>query len=147
MNLKLIVVGKWKDRALRDRSAEWLKWLSPYARLEIREIPDSTADREGRSILRELSRERCRTIALSEEGREFTSAEFAAMLGAADCKQVFIIGGPAGLSREVKARADLIWSLSRLTFTHELARALLCEQLFRAASILHDGQYHNPKKK
>ncbi len=144
MLIKLVVVGKWKDRALQARAEEWLKWLTAYARVEVRELPDSTVEKEGQAILRELSKERGKVVVLSEEGREFTSAEFAARLGAADCKQVFVIGGPYGLAPEVKQRADLIWSLSRLTFTHELARLLLCEQLFRAATILHGGKYHNP---
>ena len=144
MLIKLVVVGKWKDRALQARGEEWLKWLTAYARVEVRELPDSTVEKEGQAILRELSKERGKIIVLTEEGREFTSSELAARLGAADCKQVFVIGGPYGLAPAVKARADLLWSLSRMTFTHELARLLLCEQLFRAATILHGGKYHNP---
>ena len=81
---------------------------------------------------------------LSEEGRQFTSTEFAAKLGSFDRKIVFVIGGPCGLAPEVKQRADLLWSLSKLTFTHELARLLLMEQLFRATNILHGGSYHTP---
>ena len=57
---------------------------------------------------------------------------------------VFVVGGPYGLAPEVKQKADLLWSLSKLTFTHELARLLLFEQLFRAVNILHGGSYHNP---
>ena len=54
-----------------------------------------------------------------------------------------MIGGPYGLTPEVKARAEEVWALSKLTFTHEMARLLLSEQLFRAATILNGGSYHN----
>ena len=66
------------------------------------------------------------------------------MLGNFNRKVVFVIGGPYGLDPAVKARAELLWSLSKLTFTHEIARFLLFEQLFRASSILRGGSYHNP---
>ena len=92
-----------------------------------------------------LDRERgAAVVVLSEEGREFTSTAFASVLGNFNRKVVFVIGGPYGLDPAVKARAELLWSLSKLTFTHEIARFLLFEQLFRACSILRGGSYHNP---
>lgn len=145
MLLKLVSVGKLKDRAMQARCDEFAKWLSPYAKLEIVELPDSNVAKEGQAILKALEKERNSVVVvLSEEGREFTSAQFAGKLGAFDRKTVFVIGGPCGLAPEVKARAELLWSLSKLTFTHELARLLLMEQLFRATNILHGGSYHNP---
>ena len=123
MLIKLVLVGRLKDRAMQARCDEFAKWLSPYAKLEVVELPDST---------------------VAKEGREFTSVQFAEKLGSYDRKIVFVIGGPYGLAPEVKQRADLLWSLSKLTFTHELARLLLFEQLFRATNILHGGSYHNP---
>ena len=82
-------------------------------------------------------------VVLTEEGREFTTAEFSAYLGRADRKIVFVIGGPFGLAQEVKQRAGLLWSLSKLTFTHEMARFLFCEQLYRALNLLNGGAYHH----
>ncbi len=143
MLIKVIAVGKLKDRMMRDRSLEYFKWLTQYAKLEIRELPDSNPEKEGKNILKELEKERGFVFVLSEEGQEFTSRQFAAKLGALDRKAVFVIGGPEGLSPEVKKRADQLWSLSRLTFTHEMARLFLAEQLFRAQTILHDTGYHN----
>ncbi|MBQ4107294.1 MAG: 23S rRNA (pseudouridine(1915)-N(3))-methyltransferase RlmH [Lentisphaeria bacterium] len=143
MLIKVIAVGKLKDRMMRDRSLEYFKWLTQYAKLEIRELPDSHPEKEGKNILKELEKERGFVFVLSEEGQEFTSRQFAAKLGALDRKAVFVIGGPEGLSPEVKKRADQLWSLSRLTFTHEMARLFLAEQLFRAQTILHDTGYHN----
>ena len=144
MLIKIIVVGKLKDRAIQSRCDEYCKWLRPYAKLEVVELPDATPEREGQAILKALDKERGHIFMLSEEGREFTSEEFAAELGRHDCKMIFVIGGPLGLTAEAKARGDLLWSLSRLTFTHEMARFLLCEQLYRAVTILHGGKYHNP---
>jgi len=130
---------------MQARCDEFAKWISPYAKLEVVELPDSTVEKEGQAILKALEKERTSAVVvLSEEGREFTSVQFAETLGRFDRKVVFVIGGPYGLAAGVKARADLLWSLSKLTFTHELARLLLMEQLFRANNILHGGSYHNP---
>jgi ribosomal RNA large subunit methyltransferase H len=141
----VLVVGRLKDRAIQARCDEFAKWLGPYAKLEVQELPDSNVAKEGQAILKALERDRgAALVALSEEGKEFTSVKFAEVLGKFDRKVVFVIGGPYGLAPEIRAKADLLWSLSRLTFTHELARLLLFEQLFRAVNILHGGSYHNP---
>ena len=145
MLIKVLVVCRLKDRAIQARCDEFAKWLGPYAKLEVQELPDSNVAKEGQAILKALERDRgAALVALSEEGKEFTSVKFAEVLGKFDRKVVFVIGGPYGLAPEIRAKADLLWSLSRLTFTHELARLLLFEQLFRAVNILHGGSYHNP---
>ena len=109
------------------------------------ELPDSTVEKEGQALLKAIEKEKnAAVVVLSEEGKEFSSTGFADVLGKFDRKVLFIIGGPYGLAPEVKAKATLLWSLSKLTFTHELARLLLFEQLFRAVNILHGGSYHNP---
>lgn len=145
MLIKVLVVGRLKDRAIQARCDEFAKWLGPYAKLEVQKLPDSNVAKEGQAILKALERDRgAAVVALSEEGKEFTSVKFAEVLGKFDRKVVFVIGGPYGLAPEIRAKADLLWSLSRLTFTHELARLLLFEQLFRAVNILHGGSYHNP---
>ena len=143
MLIKVLVVGKMKDRAFRERCEEYWKWLTQYAKLEVKELPDSTKEKENAAILRELEKERGWVCALSEDGKEYTSRQLAAKLGAIDRKIVLVIGGPYGLTPEVKARAEEVWALSKLTFTHEMARLLLSEQLFRAATILNGGSYHN----
>lgn len=145
MLIKVLVVGRLKDRAIQARCDEFAKWLGPYAKLEVQELPDSNVAKEGQAILKALERDRgAALVALSEEGKEFTSVKFVEVLGKFDRKVVFVIGGPYGLAPEIRVKADLLWSLSRLTFTHELARLLLFEQLFRAVNILHGGNYHNP---
>ena len=80
---------------------------------------------------------------LTEEGKEFTTREFSSYLGGIDRKIVFIIGGPYGISDEVKARADKLMALSKMTFTHEMARMIFLEQLYRALNLLNGGAYHH----
>ena len=144
MLLKIVAVGRVREHSLTERCAEYQKRLGAYAKVQLVEVADSDVAGEGAAILRELDRERhAEVIALSEEGREFTTDGFAARLAAADGKLVFVIGGPFGLAPEVKARARLVWSLSRLTFTHEMARMLLLEQLYRCCNLNAGGSYHH----
>ena len=144
MLIKIIAVGKLKDRFLADRCAEFTRRIGAYAKIECVELPDSDPAGEGRAILRELQRERdaC-AIALGEEGTEFTTVEMARRLAALDRKAVFVVGGPFGLAPEVKSACTMLWSLSKLTFTHEIARLLLCEQLYRMLNFNHGGSYHH----
>ena len=145
MLIKVIVIGKLKDRLMQSRCDEYVKWIGGYSKVEVRELPDSTVEKEGEAILRELGKDGNAYIAvLSEEGQEFTSVAFSAHLQRIDRKVVFVIGGPLGLASSVKEKANLLLSLSKLTFTHEIARLLLFEQLFRALNIMHGGHYHNP---
>ena len=144
MLAKLLVIGKMKDRALSARAGEFLERCRAYGKVEVAELPESDVAREGKALLRELDKERSSCIVvLSEEGKLLTTETFASYISAADRKIVFVIGGPFGLTPEVKARASLLWSLSPLTFTHELARLLLCEQLYRALNFNAGGSYHH----
>ncbi len=144
MLIKLLVVGRLKDKGLQARCSEYIKWLGNYAKVELVELTDSTVEREGDALLKALEKERGVVVVLTEEGKEFSSEGFAQWLGSQNSKVTFIIGGPYGIAPAVKSRATLLWSLSKLTFTHEMARFLLTEQLFRAGNILHGGKYHNP---
>ena len=144
MLLKIIVIGKLKDKNFQSRIVEYSKWLTQNNKIEILELPDSTKGKENELLLKHIEKENhAYIIALSEDGKELTSRELASKLGAIQQKIVFIIGGPYGLTNEVKQRADFLWSLSKLTFTHEFARLILLEQLFRASNIQMGGSYHN----
>ncbi len=141
---KLVAVGRMRDKFCEKQCSEFLSRAGAYGKCECVIVPDSDVAGEGKAILRELDKERnALVVVLSEEGREFTTAEFSAYLGRADRKIVFVIGGPFGLAPEVKQRAGLLWSLSKLTFTHEMARFLFCEQLYRALNLLNGGAYHH----
>ena len=144
MLLKVLVIGKLKDKNFQSRIVEYSKWLTQNNKIEILELPDSTKEKENELLLKHIEKENhAYIVALSEDGKELSSRELADKLGAIQQKIVFIIGGPYGLTSEVKAKADFLWSLSKLTFTHEFARLILLEQLFRASNIQMGGSYHN----
>ncbi|QSH41101.1 23S rRNA (pseudouridine(1915)-N(3))-methyltransferase RlmH [Lentisphaerota bacterium ZTH] len=144
MLIKIICVGKIKDRNISGKINEFIKWLGKFGKLEIMELKDSTQEKEGAALLKALEKERGEIFVLSEEGREFTSREFSKKIASADRKLVFVIGGPFGITREVKAKADCLMALSRMTMTHEMARMFLLEQLYRGLDIARGGKYHNP---
>ena len=141
---RLIAVGKMRDRELDQLCRKFLTRLGAYGKCEVTVLPDSDVAGEGRAMLREIGRERgAMTVVLTEEGREFTTREFAGLLEKSDRRMVFVIGGPFGIAPEVKARADLLLALSRMTFTHEMARMLFLEQLYRSMNLLNGGSYHH----
>lgn len=152
MRWRLIWVGKTKDEHVRALVEEYLKRLKRFARCEVTEVEPSRAQdaREGiadesRRILSAL-RTDALTILLDVEGRQWSSTALAAEVEKwqlAGTKEVaFIIGGHQGVSPEVAKRAQLRWSLSSLTLTHEMARIILVEQLYRAYTIIHGLPYH-----
>ena len=143
MLIKIIAVGKIKDPGLQSKINEFSKWVSRYAKLEIVELRDSNVGKEGEAILKTIGKDKTFVFALSEEGKEFTSVKFSRKLSGIDQKMTFVIGGPFGLSTEVKQRADCLFSLSKMTFTHEMARLFLLEQVYRAIDIARGGKYHN----
>ncbi len=145
MQIDILCIGKLKDKYLESRCREYLKWLSPYAKIRLTELADSDKAGENTAILKHLEKTEGSIIVLSEDGRNFTSQVFAAKLGELSNfgRMTFVVGGPEGLLPCVKQRGTMLWALSPLTFTHEIARFLLCEQLFRAVSILRGGHYHN----
>jgi 23S rRNA (pseudouridine1915-N3)-methyltransferase len=151
MRVRLIWVGKTKDARLRALSDEYLKRLSRFTRCEITELRESAArqgnegiEDEGRRIISAL-RSDALTVLLDVDGRQWSSQELAAEVERWQVKGekevAFITGGPYGVSAEVESRANLRWSLSRLTLTHEMARVLLLEQLYRAYTIIHGLPY------
>lgn len=142
--VKLVAVGKMRDRLFETRCQEFLTRLNAYGRCDMVILPDSNIANEGKAMLREIEREKgAVTVVMTEEGKEFTTAEFSQFLGKADRKILFIIGGPFGISPEVKARADLLMALSKMTFTHEMARMIFLEQLYRGLNLLNGGAYHH----
>ena len=144
MLLDVVAVGRVRSREIAALTAEFTKRLGAYARLKVTELADSDVPGEGRAICREFDKTRgAKIVVLSEEGKLFSTSEFAAFLKRCDTRVVFAIGGPFGLAPEVKEKADLLWSLSPLTFTHEFARLLLFEQLYRALNFNAGGGYHH----
>jgi 23S rRNA (pseudouridine1915-N3)-methyltransferase len=142
MNIKIIAVGKVKDRAYREKIEEYSDRICHDARIETAEIKDSGREEEGRKVLDHLRREQGHVIALDERGSLVSSTAFARKLSATQQKIVFVIGGPDGLADDVKKNVRECIALSPLTFTHEIARLLLLEQIYRAISIIKNRKYH-----
>ncbi len=136
---------------MRALVEEYLKRLGRFVRCEVTELRESAArdaragiEDEGKRIIGALHSDAL-TVLLDVEGREWSSPQLAAEIEKwqnGGAKEVaFVIGGPDGVSAEVAGRASLRWSLSRLTLTHEMARVVLVEQLYRAYTIIHGLPY------
>ncbi len=156
MNIELIVVGKTDSKEVAALVEEYARRINRYCRFAITALPDlrntknlssSQQNRgEGERILALLNESDC-VVLLDERGDELRSTEFAQRIGkraASGLKRlVFVIGGPYGFSEAVYARANERLSLSRMTFSHQIVRAIFAEQLYRAFTILHNEPYHH----
>lgn len=157
INISVICVGKLKESFLRDGCAEYIKRLSPYAKTQIIEIAEERApdapseaeilniiEKEGERIAAKIPKGAA-VIPLCIEGREFSSPEFAQKiekLSLCNSKIAFVIGGSFGLSDKVKSLGAFKLSFGKMTLPHQLARLVLCEQVYRAFSILNHARYH-----
>jgi len=138
----IISVGTLKNRHFAALVDDYICRLRHDARITIFEIRDSNRHQEGHDIITRIDKTDGIVFALSEEGSAYTSRAFATLLQQIPRRIIFVIGGPDGLNDEVKKRADRLLSLSSYTFTHEMARLLLAEQLYRACSIMRNRPYH-----
>ncbi len=151
MYLRFIWVGKTKNEHLRALVEDYLGRLRRFVRSEVTELRESAArteregiEDEGKRIIGALHRDAF-VVLLDIEGREWSSIELASAVEkwqTGGKKEVaFVIGGHNGVSKEVAECAHHRWSLSRLTLTHEMARVVLAEQLYRAYTIIHGMPY------
>lgn len=160
INVKIICVGKLKEKYLDDAIKEYSKRLSRFCKLEILELPDEklpvnysealyneVKEKEAKLILSKINQKSSYIICLDETGKEFSSPKLAEKLDSiftnVSSSLTFVIGGSLGLSNTVKEKAHLILSFSKLTFPHQLFRVFLLEQLFRCFKILNNEQYHH----
>jgi 23S rRNA (pseudouridine1915-N3)-methyltransferase len=158
--LRIIAVGKLRERFWQDAEAEYRKRLSAYtSRLTVIEVtdeptPDSASDaqelaireREGERILAQMGA-REHVIALDRQGRTMDSPAFAVYIERQMSEEgvsafTYVIGGSLGLSEAVLARANMTLSFGAFTFPHQLMRVILLEQLYRAAKITRNESYH-----
>ena len=138
MRYRVVAVGRVRDAALRAACDEYRERLRHYARVEEREVKD-----EARVL--EAVPEGSRLVALSRSGEEWTSgqlAEWTARWEMEGRDVALAIGGADALPEPVLHQAERVWSLSRLTLPHELARVVLYEQLYRAYTIRRGEPYH-----
>jgi 23S rRNA (pseudouridine1915-N3)-methyltransferase len=137
--ITVVAIGKVKKSWVREGLEVYIQRIPE---LTIIELKDSNPEKEGEQILSRL-KPNDRLIALTEDGATFDSIAFAQWIAQAESNQlVFAIGSADGISAAVKRAADRCLSLSKMTFPHEIARLLLCEQLYRAKNILQGGSYH-----
>ncbi|BFQ95092.1 23S rRNA (pseudouridine(1915)-N(3))-methyltransferase RlmH [Enterococcus cecorum] len=158
MNIKIIGVGKLKEKYLVQAMQEYLKRLQAYAKVEVIELADEKApenlsetqmmqikDKEGERILAKIKDQEY-VIALAIEGKNPSSEAFAQKienLGIQGKSQlVFVIGGSLGLSPSVMQRSNAQISFGKMTFPHQLMRVMLTEQIYRAFRIIHNQPYH-----
>lgn len=144
MRIKLVAVGKAKDRDLRSLLNEYFARIERYTKLEEVEIKDGPNDEVSQRLLRAIP-DRSRVVALEVDGATYTSRDLAVWLGRAENESVqtvvFLVGGAYGLPADLSKKADLRLSLSAMTFPHRLARLVLAEQLYRAFTILRGEPY------
>jgi 23S rRNA (pseudouridine1915-N3)-methyltransferase len=154
IQIQIIAVGKLKQSFWQAATQEYLERLQRYAAVEIGEVRDvlgrgksekEALEEEAAEISKRLQPQALQ-VALDKDGKQFSSEQFAVLLkkeidnGRRLCQ--FVIGGPAGLAPGLMKLASLRLSLSAMTFPHEMARAVLLEQLYRAFTILRGEKYH-----
>lgn len=156
MNIDLVVVGKTDSAEVDALVAMYARRINFYAKFSIIYLPDIRNTRkltqsqqrtaEGEAILRQVG-EGDFLVLLDEHGDEFRSVEFAAWLqkrmASGLRRLVLVVGGPYGFSDAVYARANGKISLSRMTFSHQIVRAIFAEQLYRAFTIINNEPYHH----
>lgn len=152
-HLRILIPGRIKFSFIREGVAFYEQRLNHYLRFEVleRRLPCKLSTRpekikalEAEALLTPVP-EKALVIALDEKGKRFSSPELAQRLGAVFERErgsYFLIGGPFGLAEKVLERAQLRLSLSSLTMGHEIALLVLCEQIYRAVTILSGEPYH-----
>ena len=158
LTIRLICVGKMRERFYTDAFAEYAKRLGAYCRFSVAEIPEqrlperpsaaeirAALDREAVEIGKQIP-EGAFVVALCIEGRELTSEELSSLLSKREAsghsRLCFVIGGSFGMSECIKNRAVFKLSMSKMTFPHHLARVMLAEQLYRGYKIIEGSRYH-----
>ena len=138
--IRIVAVGKVKERHLLEGIAEYAKRLAPFCKLEIVELKDEGLAKEAKKLERYLG---AGTFILDVDGKHLSSEEFAQLVKKHDGegRLTFIIGGADGIDEGLKKAAPAI-SLSKMTFTHEMCRLFLMEQVYRAFMINGNRKYH-----
>lgn len=156
MNIKLLAIGKTDHKALQELISAYEHRLKHYIKFELEIIPDiknaknlseaQQKDKEGEAILKKLNATDAMLL-LDENGKQYSSVDFSSFLQKkmnSGIKQlVFVIGGPYGFSKAVYQKAQGKISLSKMTFSHQMVRLFVVEQLYRAFTILRNEPYHH----
>lgn len=150
--IRIIFVGRVKERWLKEVVDEYVKRISSFARIQIDEVKDEKIMGKDEEAIKKKEGERILNlikddfvIGLDVEGRSLESEAFAKALkdaGDEHKRLTFVVGGALGLSKDVLKRCDMKLSLSRMTMTNQMVRLLLIEQIYRAFMIMAGRQYH-----
>jgi 23S rRNA (pseudouridine1915-N3)-methyltransferase len=155
VNIRIISLDRGKDKDIKKIEARFVERLSKFCKIEFNDLkrsaqygasdPSVILEEEAGIILKRI-KESDHVIVLDAKGTAMDSLDLTRLLKQWQQRGtnaiVFVIGGPFGVAPSVIKRAALVLSLSRLTFTHEMARMLLCEALYRSFDIMHGGNYH-----
>ncbi len=146
MKVQIIWVGKTKEQFVRNGIEKYRKLLKPFTNLAIRELREE----KGKNVPRMIEKEGEKIITmnipyilLDEKGKQLSSVEFAQLLQQNRPTLNFVLGGAYGVSEKVKKMATTRLALSKMTFTHEMSRLFLVEQLYRAFTIIRGRGYHH----
>ena len=158
MKISIVCEGKIKEKYLTEGIAEFTKRLTPYCKLETiaigeEKMPDNPSPAEKEQVLaKETERlisaipASAHVVLLDLQGKEITSPQLAEMFDslalAGKSHIAFVIGGAFGYTDALRKRADMRWSFSKLTFTHQMIRLMLVEQIYRAFKISRNEPYH-----
>lgn len=149
--IKVICVGKIKEKFYRDAVEEYLKRLSKYTKLQMIEVDDISGSNEKITMAKEKNlilkhiNQKDYLITLEIEGHKFSSVELSEKINqilSINSNITFVIGGSNGLDEEIKKLSNLKLSFSDLTFPHQLFRVMLLEQIYRSFKIINNETYH-----
>lgn len=147
MRIQIIQIGKTREKYLQELEAEYLKRLQAFAKIEITTIKDNSSGKLEQltpEILKKIKKNTY-LIVLDETGQQLSSPNFAKKLQQIQTQTghcTFVIGGDLGLNQEIKNKADLLLSISKMTFTHQMIRGFLLEQIYRGYCISSGKKYH-----
>ena len=155
IRINVICTGKLKEKFWEQACAEYIKRIGGHADFKLTELPEilpssgvdsAAALRKEAAAVEKIIPKGAKTIALTPEGKQYTSEEFASLIDRlasnGDSRLCFIIGSSNGISPEMKASCDMQISFSKMTFPHHLFRAMLLEQIYRAFMILGGRTYN-----
>ena len=141
MHIKIIYIGRIRERTYDKKFRKYLEWISQDAKLEVITLKESHSDRII-SQVNNLKKNNNFIICLTEQGKNFDSISFSNFVFNCGNKIVFILGNHNGLPLELIKKSDLNLSLSKMTMPHEMANLVLIEQIYRAFSIKKGSNYH-----
>jgi 23S rRNA (pseudouridine1915-N3)-methyltransferase len=146
MKFIFISVGKKNDSDIEEAIADYSKRIGRYFPIEWKIMPTSDIENESVNILKTLSNGDF-VVATDDKGKELNTIELSEFIekrmSASDKRIIFIIGGAYGIGKSVLKRANFKWSLSKLTFPHQLVRLILAESIYRAISVIKKEPYHH----